>query len=195
MRRSWFLNHGSNTREKEVKKNVLRNNVWLIRKMIITLVNLGRKQQHNTTLHWFKSLETRSPLTLNPCRVKNIPTFASAGHIHSRGAEDTQQTGRRPVNSGDRTSPPGEHATCSLLPREPSKLRQSEDLGTPLLFSNWGSYLKSNLAPPGRTGPRLEQSAGIRTRRKALLLSLRKGRRHTLVIYQSLPGSGGKGHR
>lgn len=35
MLRLWFLNYGSNIREKEVKKNVLRNNVWFIREMIL----------------------------------------------------------------------------------------------------------------------------------------------------------------
>lgn len=79
--------------------------------------------------------------------------------------------------------PDGEPATCSLLFREPSKLRQSEELRTPLLCSNWEatssltSRLQAELAP-GEVGPDLDFEEA--------LLSLRKGKQNTLVIYYSL---------
>lgn len=81
--------------------------------------------------------------------------------------------------------PASESATCSLLPREPSKLRQCEDLGTPLLFSNWGSDLKSNLAPPSwssRPGSGLGGSP----------LAPKGQAQHSCHL--PVPG-GGKGHR
>lgn len=81
--------------------------------------------------------------------------------------------------------PNSEPATCSLLFREPSKLRQSEKLGTPLLFFNWGSDLKSNLAPQGRTCSGLEKSARIWTLQK-------RQAKHSCHL--QVPGVG-KGHR
>jgi hypothetical protein len=143
-------------------------------------VNLGRKQQHHTTSQSFKSLETRSPLTLNPCRVKNIRTFASAVHIHSRGTEDSKQTGRRPVNSGDLTSPPASPPPVRCCPESPANWGSARTWGR-LCCSLTGeatSSLTSRLQA-GAVGQDLDSEEA---------LSLWKGRRNTLVIYQSLEG-------
>lgn len=112
--------------------------------------------------------------------MQNIRIFASAVHIHSRGTGGTKQTGRRPVNLGN-YKPAGEPATCSLLFREPSKRRQSEELGTPLLFPKLGKRpqvqpraSRQNLPQAGEVGPDLDSE-------EALLLAPKK--KNTLVIY------------